>query len=180
MADAVLKIKTTSQYVTVEPDYELGYRGIVDKEGMPGRANLTALESIFAGSPLYLKDDDKLASAADYKQWFKDHVLTGEVDDVMTVGSFNLDYANAPNLNNVDTGGGGLPATPFVPNPVSPGAGSLNPMDQKKAPDMFVKNQTPSAWGDGGSMTIAGTPSKTDSTRNPKDTSKKIVEESRS
>jgi len=51
MADAVLKIKTSSKYVTTEPDYKLGYRGKVDAEGSPGRANLTALESIFAGSP---------------------------------------------------------------------------------------------------------------------------------
>ena len=107
-------------------------------------------------------------------------MLTGEVDDIMTVGSFNLDYTNAPNLNNVDTGGGGLPATPFVPNPVSPGEGSVNPSDQKKAHERFVKNQTPSAWGDGADVTKPGQGIEAEPARNPVDTSKKVKEKTAS
>ena len=34
------------------------------------------------------------------------------------------------NFDDVETGGGGLPATPFTPNPSSPGAGSTFAGDQ--------------------------------------------------
>ena len=41
------------------------------------------------------------------------------------------------------TGAGGLPASPYVPNPSSPGEGSVDPSAQPAAPDGF--GQTPSA-----------------------------------
>jgi len=43
---------------------------------------------------------------------------------------FDLRFGNTPDINSVETGGEGLPATPFVPNPTSPGPGSVNPSDQ--------------------------------------------------
>ncbi len=51
------------------------------------------------------------------------------------VDSYNRDFKGSsqnpvPNLNNVETGGGGLPASPFVPNLASPGPGSANAADQ--------------------------------------------------
>jgi len=45
-------------------------------------------------------------------------------------GTFDLNFSDAPNLEDVATGGEGLPASPYVPNPTSPGPGSLNPYDQ--------------------------------------------------
>ena len=45
-------------------------------------------------------------------------------------GNFDLNYANAPDLNTVTVGGEGLPASPYVPNPASPGPGSVQPFDQ--------------------------------------------------
>ncbi len=45
-------------------------------------------------------------------------------------GSYDLNYAGAPNLRDVETGGEGLPAGAYVPNPTSPGPGSVNPFDQ--------------------------------------------------
>lgn len=45
-------------------------------------------------------------------------------------GTFDLNYTNAPNLDTVETGGEGRPASPFVPNPASPGPGSVSPADQ--------------------------------------------------
>jgi len=46
-------------------------------------------------------------------------------------------------MDDVETGGAGLPASPFVPNPVSPGEGSTDPSDQGEAPADF--GSTPSA-----------------------------------
>ena len=48
--------------------------------------------------------------------------------------SFDRDYNGTtqnpvPNLEDVETGGGGLPASPFVPNLTSPGPGSVNAAD---------------------------------------------------
>ena len=51
-------------------------------------------------------------------------------------------------MNEVETGGGGLPASPYCPNPVSPGPGSLNATEQADPPEGF--GQTPSdTWGSG-------------------------------
>jgi hypothetical protein len=45
-------------------------------------------------------------------------------------GSFDLNFGSTPDLNTVETGGEGLPASPYVPNPASPGPGSVNASDQ--------------------------------------------------
>lgn len=45
-------------------------------------------------------------------------------------GSFNLNFAGTPDLNTVAVGGEGLPASPYVPNPTSPGPGSVLPSDK--------------------------------------------------
>jgi len=88
------------------------------------------LSSIFSESPLvgYLGDvtDDERKSA------FQSEVLDGTVQNGLGFSSFDRDYANngAPNFDDVETGGGGLPATPFTPNPSSPGAGSTFAGDQ--------------------------------------------------
>jgi len=73
-----------------------------------------------------------------YQGW-----LDGEQNDGgHTFFSVNMDYNAAPDLADVETGGEGKPASPWVPNPVSPGAGSLNPSDVLPAPDGY--GQTPS------------------------------------
>ena len=42
-------------------------------------------------------------------------------------GSFSLNFSDAPDLDSVETGGEGLPASPFVPNIASsPGASHFN------------------------------------------------------
>lgn len=45
-------------------------------------------------------------------------------------GSYGLNFSDAPNLGDVETGGEGLPAGAYVPNPTSPGPGSVSPFDQ--------------------------------------------------
>ena len=52
----------------------------------------------------------------------------------------NLNFGeNAPDLSQVVVGGSGLPATPYVPNPTSPGAANkFNLSTQVVAPQTFV------------------------------------------
>jgi hypothetical protein len=80
---------------------------------------------------------------------FQDQVIDGVVNDGgHTFGEFSKDYSDSPDLNEVETGGGGLPASPYVPNPTSPGPGSINASDQGEAPEGFGEN-VPAQWGSG-------------------------------
>lgn len=99
-----------------------------------GSSDSASLKSAFPASPMHLGD----MTAESVKQKFQDEVLDGTVNDEgHTFGQFNRDYADAPDMNDVETGGGGLPASPYVPNPTSPGPGSVNAADQAEAPEGF-------------------------------------------
>ena len=160
MAKTNLKIEGTFSQVTVEPDSVLGYRGTQKgTDGAPGKANKETLTQLFVGSPLVgynlegkitIPGDEDLdiSSPEAYKKWFLKNVVQGSlVDKSFGLSDFSLDYKGSPNLAEVETGAGGLPATPFVPNPVSPGEGKVDPFSiESAAPDeTFVKKQTPSA-----------------------------------
>jgi len=65
---------------------------------------------------------------ADVKDFFVNTVLaqaTGGITDDHghTFGAVHIDYTAAPNIDEVVTGGGGLPGNPHAPNIVSPGEG---------------------------------------------------------
>ena len=89
------------------------------------------LRSAFAESPIYkgeLTDSER-------KKGFQKEVLDGTVTGGHGLNSFSRDYVGTtqnpvPNLNDVETGGGGLPASPFIPNLTSPGPGSISAADQ--------------------------------------------------
>ena len=89
------------------------------------------LRSSFANSPIFkgeISDDER-------KKTFQELALDGVVVNGHGVNSYNRDFTGTtkdpvPNLNEVETGGGGLPASPFIPNLTSPGPGSLNASDQ--------------------------------------------------
>lgn len=58
-------------------------------------------------------------------------VASGVINDGgYMFGTLDLNYTNAPDLETVETGGEGLPASPYVPNPASPGPGSTVAADQ--------------------------------------------------
>ena len=83
-------------------------------------------QNIVSASPIHLEeltDDER-------KEKFKELALDGLVLKGNGLNSFNRDYEGAPNLEDVDTGGGGLPASPYTPNLTSPGPGSVNAADQ--------------------------------------------------
>lgn len=144
-----VSVKKTNREPTIEV-VDVGYQGKEGAEGSKGKSNKTALKSIFE-SPLLGKEKVNiqgenpvdLSSAAAYRQWFFDNVLKGTVDgNHFGLGQFSREFSGAPDLATVTTGGGGLPATPYIPNPTSPGEGSVSPSTQKPAPVEFVSKQT--------------------------------------
>jgi hypothetical protein len=86
-----------------------------------GTRNESNLTKIFGSSPLpgYLAE----MSDEERKALYEAEALNGVVLNGLGFNSFDRDYTDAPNLVDVATGGGGLPSTPFTPNPTSPGPG---------------------------------------------------------
>lgn len=118
-------------------------QGVVEIKGEPsskslGKRDDLTLKAAFPGSPLLeMKDEDVKAD-------FEERCLNGTINDQgHTFGTFNVDYPDAPDLSEVQTGAGGLPASPYVPNPVSPGEGSVDPSDLPEPPAGY--GQTPSS-----------------------------------
>jgi hypothetical protein len=88
----------------------------------PGSADYASLRSSFPGSPAYDGTYADDAVVAKYEE-----VNTSPLNDGgHTFGLVKTDFSDAPDLSTVATGGGGLPGTPYGPNPSSPGPG-LNP-----------------------------------------------------
>lgn len=88
-----------------------------------GRSDTANLQKSFPASPISSGEltDEKIIENA------KIQLIDGVVNDGgHTFGEFNRDYPDAPNLDDVETGGGGLPGSPYAPNIASPGEG-LNP-----------------------------------------------------
>lgn len=136
---------------TIDGQSELGYRGKQRSPGTPGKSNTVSLQRIFTGAPVkgYSGAVDKMASAADLKQWFFDNVVNGHVDgSAYGLGSFSLDFEDAVDLNKLPTGGDGPTddmATPYVPNPVSPGEGNGDDATKRAAaPAEFIEKLKPS------------------------------------
>lgn len=149
-----------------------------------GQRKDTVLKSAFSSSPLlkpaefgeiapegYSKGNlapDKL------KNWFFNNVVNGTVPK--SGGYFgiqndiSMDYSGAPDLASVKSGGGaGEPATPFIPNLASPGAGSVNAVTQPAldpAVTTLLKNKNPATFGEGDDANQPG--------RNPSVTAVKI------
>jgi|TARA_B100000035_G_scaffold74356_1_gene61675 hypothetical protein len=89
------------------------------------------IRASFPSSPIYngeLSDEER-------KKAFQELVMTGIVLNGKGINSYDRDFKGnpqnpVPNLEEVETGGGGLPASPYVPNLASPGPGSVNAADQ--------------------------------------------------
>jgi len=103
-------------------------------KGLGSSGNRTDLRTIFATSPIYLGEVND-----DERKILYQSLLDGEADgNHYGLGQFNLDYIGAPDMSDVKTGGAGSPASPYVPNPTSPGAGNgSDPSKQEEAPEGF-------------------------------------------
>lgn len=88
-----------------------------------GSSDTATLHKMFPGSPVYTGEmtDDTVTET--YTS-----LLDGINVDNGTFGSVNMDYADAPDLREVEVGGGGLPGSPYAPNIASPPEG-MNPAD---------------------------------------------------
>ena len=103
-----------------------------------GSSSTQDLGSVFGTSPI--TGGSKTVTKEERKKFYQEKVLDGVTNDQgHTFGEFAMDYDGAPDMNEVEVGDGGKPASPYVPNPTSPGEGSVNPADQGKAPDGYGK-----------------------------------------
>ena len=83
------------------------------------------LVSCFPSSPIHsgeLKNDER-------KKEYENLALAGTVVNGNGLNSFDRDFTDAPNLEDVDISTHNLPS-PFMPNPTSPGPGSINAADK--------------------------------------------------
>jgi hypothetical protein len=129
--------------ITVEP----ADNGSSAAGGDMGKANYAGLKQMFSTAP-YFNEYDKDA----VKALGQERLLDGEVNDSgHTFGTFNRDYSanNPPNYADVETGGGGLPASAWVPNPASPIGGPNNVSSIPEAPEGYGTVPADN-WGNGG------------------------------
>lgn len=84
------------------------------------------LRSAFAASPVYLGE----LTDTERKRTYQELALDGTVVGGNGINSYNRDFVDAPDISEVETGGGGLPASPYMPNITSPGPGSVSAADQ--------------------------------------------------
>ena len=112
-------------------------------------AGTETLIKIFGQSPIY-QAKEQFASVEKLVEHFQTTVLDGVIDDKGHLfGEVNLDFAHGQNplYGEVEVGGTGDPASPWVPNPVSPGEG-MNWTDVGAPPDGFGYGE-PDQWGSG-------------------------------
>lgn len=120
------------------------------------------LKNAFPSSPIYTSE----ITDEERKKLFKELALDGLVVNGNGINSFDRDYNDAPNLENVKTGGAGLPASPYFPNLASPGPGSVNPLDQPVyTGDILGKEEKETPFGTG----LGGTTSPSDTSKQMKD-----------
>ena len=84
-----------------------------------GSSNTANLQKAFPNAPQY--NDYKDSDAFELYQ----QLLNNESVTYNGVSNYSMNYDNgAPNLQEVEVGGAGLPTTPFSPNVASPGPGN--------------------------------------------------------
>lgn len=127
--------------------------------GGVGKSNLASLQAAYPGSPVYSGD---LTDDVAKEQYMKIVTDANVNDGGHTFGTVDLNYTGAPNLADVEVGGGGLPGSPYAPNVATPPTGQ-NPAD---IPASGV-DATNLARGSGGAFSGDGL-------ANPKDTSATI------
>ena len=90
-----------------------------------------SLQQNFPGSPIH----NGTLTRQSIQDIGNDLLLGSSVNDGgHTFGEQDRDYSDAPNFDDVVTGGGGLPSTAFTPGTASPGEGSMNASDIPESP----------------------------------------------
>lgn len=135
-----------------------------------GSSESEDLAALFPGSPGLNENVEE------FKKKALKLLLHGEEGGNQQTGPVDRDFgANAtdesrvpPDLRKVETGAGGLPASPYLPNPTSPGEGSSDPKKKPAAPEGYGTVPSNSIANDGKS-TSADT-----AARNPYESSKRM------
>ncbi len=110
-------------------------------ETVVSNSDTNTLRNLFPQSPIYAEElaDGTKFTAEDIKSQFKASILKGSTGTTTDFPEgVNLSYGvDELDLSLVETGGEGKPASPHVPNPVSPGKGTVDPAKQAAAPEGF-------------------------------------------
>ena len=179
--------KTSTDYTIANPG-KIGYGGILDTDGSPGKQNSKALMAAYATSPIYSLWSSEMKAAsgeagtisydptdngAALKKWFFNNVVNGSVTNLnMGITNQSLEYAGsateaAPNLASIDTTKltGINTLSPYVPNLKSPGEGQWTDADCQPAYDPAGNDIPPDLKKDtgNGQATLAGNNIVTDS-----------------
>jgi hypothetical protein len=133
-----------------------------------GTRNDQNLKSSFYASPIYTQEISDKERFETFIKLTKSTIINGN-----GLNLFNPDYSGndqnpLPNIQDVQTGGGGLPSTPYTPNLTSPGPGSVNATNQPEYEGTFKQRENISNFGVG----LGGLVS-------PSETAPKIAERSR-
>lgn len=90
-----------------------------------GSSETKNLQDVFPGSPIHSGElTDEVV-----REQGQTLLVDGTVNDGgHTFGEFDRDYSDAPNMEDVEVGGGGLPGSPYAANIASPPEG-MNPSD---------------------------------------------------
>ena len=109
----------------VSSDFSMGGGSALSTHGTE------SLQQNFPGSPIHSGELTR-----EFIQETGNKLLLGAIvnDGGHTFGEQDRDYTGAPNPDDVPTGAGGLPATPFTPATASPGEGSMNASDIPESP----------------------------------------------
>ena len=103
------------------------------------RSNTASLRASFPGSPIHTGAMTRESVQAH----FQSEVLSGIVENGYCFSSFDRDYSGAPKISEEVSGGaGGLPGSSHMPNPSSPGAGTVDPTKQPAPPDKLQTAKT--------------------------------------
>jgi hypothetical protein len=91
-----------------------------------GTSNSGNLKKAFPSSPIHAGE----ISDAERLNFYQEEVMDKEGLTANGVSNFSMNYKDSPSLEDVETGGGGLPGSPFTPNVTSPGVGSTSAATQ--------------------------------------------------
>jgi hypothetical protein len=116
----------------------IGNKGAKSQAADLGISNNSALESAFPSSPIHSGKAIVNGSEEEYDEdtlpdIYKNLALDGEVLNGNGFTSFNRDYSQngAPDIPNIEQDNEGNPLySPYMPNLVSPGPGSVEPSDE--------------------------------------------------
>ena len=104
-----------------------------------GNSSTATLTEMFPASPIYAGEvtDTEVNSSngGTYVELLQEGDVPGSGGYYGFAPPFNRDFVDAPNIPaDEPVGAAGLPATAYVPNPVPPGPGDVNPLNQPAPP----------------------------------------------